>query len=715
MPSLASSRSDPNATTSSSSTPSALSAKLLQHHLSHTTISPDECGIPSALPTSPSYPSPAVSRNINSAPPTSSEPLNFTSFLSLFPSIDASSPAPVFRLGSALFDPVDLRLGRSKRNGLDSGTSITPDIRNRVSTLRRKAALSKWLEDVVKPNVDGDLLAYTAADAAFTHLTGHQISQASASAADGGYIKLSTLISQAGGDDLFKDYILSQLEIWKSEKLSPGSNAALTSSPNGLVGRSVWRVYKLLSGLIQYEGPDTRAGDDIFTGLDWKRVFGLCLWYGTSVDASVSDVVKVYESILEESQESDVSRPVPKWIASKPKKGLSSSLGSSPLGLFAAAQQTQPEDPLYILIKLHADPALSLSKALNPLSFAPTGLDWGIGMCWHLYIILSRVMRIRDFADRGNRGIRPTTRRPGGSLVNGFGGSDRDDSSTDGLSNQGDDSFPPEGHSPSADLLTTGYAFILESWGMLQEAAFVLMHLEGSAGRAKALKELLARSAPNLDDWMTRGLVGSLKLPMYWVDEAKATYELDQGNIYTAYELYISAQLFNAAHNLALLDLAPDAVIRKDLGLLRNLFAPFDMVGRRDKVENWFVRGKVFLDYMEIMTKLPKLLNEVAAENEERPSIPDATQEAAMDELSKRALKTISLLPDILHRSRQVDPRHPAALEEMSKDLLKLVERVKPLLLTRIQPPTISVFDGATKINLVRGIGYARFLQSIEA
>lgn len=132
------------------------------------------------------------------------------------------------------------------------------------------------------------------------------------------------------------------------------------------------------------------------------------------------------------------------------------------------------------------------------------------------------------------------------------------------------------------------------------------------------------------------------------------------------------------------------------------------------------------------MTKLPKLLDEVAAENEERASIPDATQAEDIDRFSKRAPKIIALLPNIFHRNRTVDARHAASLEEMSKDLLKLIERAQPLLLvrfflcvfegvltsvlqSRIQEPTLNVLDGATKINLVRGIGYARFLQSIEA
>ena len=39
--------------------------------------------------------------------------------------------------------------------------------------------------------------------------------------------------------------------------------------------------------------------------------------------------------------------------------------------------------------------------------------------------------------------------------------------------------------------------------------------------RAKAVKELLTRCAARLDDWVTRGLVGSLKLPMAWINEAK--------------------------------------------------------------------------------------------------------------------------------------------------------------------------------------------------
>jgi len=248
---------------------------------------------------------------------------------------------------------------------------------------------------------------------------------------------------------------------------------------------------------------------------------------------------------------------------------------------------------------------------------------------------------------------------------------------------------------------------------MIQEAAFVLLHLEGSVGREKAIKDLLARSGHKLDSWTALGLAGTLKLPMPWIDEAKALHALDDGDMFSAFELYLSAQMYNTAHNLAILELAPDAIIRKDMDLLRTFFIRFDSDGRRDKIEHWFIRGKVLLDYVDTMTRLPKLLEEVAAENEEAETMIDGAQAAAIDVLAKRIPKIIVLLPDIFIRARSTDDRHPAAVEEMSKDLLKLAERANPDLLSQVQRPTLGILDGAAKINLVQGIGYSRFLQSI--
>ena len=60
------------------------------------------------------------------------------------------------------------------------------------------------------------------------------------------------------------------------------------------------------------------------------------------------------------------------------------------------------------------------------------------------------------------------------------------------------------------------------------------------------------------------------------------------GNVYEAYDLYLSAGLYNTAHDLAVLELAPDAINRHDMELLKSLFERF--VGR--PVDGWHDRGK---------------------------------------------------------------------------------------------------------------------------
>ncbi|KAG5649895.1 hypothetical protein H0H81_001566, partial [Sphagnurus paluster] len=594
---------------------SSLAAKLLQHHLSNSPITPDEDGIPFATP--------------NSAA------LHFSSFASLFPSADRSYEASLFRLGQALFDEVDLRLGGS----------ITVDIRNRITSVRRKAALSAWLENVVEPTLEAELRANTAADApsvAFTLLTGHQTEKAVTVAMDGGYLKLASLIAQAGGDWEFREDLKDQLQLWKDQRI------------DAHIDESVRKVYALLAGIVEGAVEGSRGGGlekaadiDVLKGLDWKRAFGAHLWFSEPVDAPIAQVFQAYDQLVKRTtaNERHVARPLP-WYAEKT---------SDAPALWNLPSTSNVADGLFSLIRLHAEPACSLSQILTPLSFGTSPVDYSLA--WHLYIILSRCMRVRDFADRGD---------PLGRVRR------MDDSFAE---DEEDDEDKQEGHSPSADLLASGYAFQLEGLGMIQEALFVLLHIEGSAGREKAIKDLLARSAAKLDEWMTRGIVGSLKIPLPWVLEAKALNALDKGEIYEAYELFLEAGLYNAAHDLAVLELAPDAIIRHDLELLKNLFVKF--IGRQ--VDAWHVRGKVFLDYVQVMTRLPELV-EAHAED----AVSDAVHDTEIDDLTKSVPRLIGLLPDVLRDTS--DPRHSAALSEMVSGMVAQVNKLRPLVLSQVQP-----------------------------
>ncbi|KDQ58796.1 hypothetical protein JAAARDRAFT_34652 [Jaapia argillacea MUCL 33604] len=624
-------------------------SKLLQHHLSNSPISPDADGVPFANP-SPS--------------------LNFSSFFPLFSPSDRSFQSSLFHLGHALFDELDLRLGES----------VSVDVRNRVLALRRKAALSQWLEEAVAPTVDRELKANPLADSAsivFTHLTGNQVEKACEAAMDGGNVRLATLISQSGGDDEFKADLESQLQIWRDEKIDVH------------IREDVRKVYALLAGIVDVlEGSKgsglEKCGDvDMTKGLDWKRAFGLRFWFGEGLDVGIRQIFEGFEWAWKNGGEGGAVEPVP-WYKELPN---SSSQGSGSGLAWTLPPDAMVPDGLYSLIKLFADPTCSLSHILTPFSFSPSPADYSI--LWHLYIILSRCMRVRDFADREDSGVGV---RSDARMV------DNDD-----REEEEEEEDWVEGHSPTADLLASMYALQLEQMGLVQEALFVLLHIEGSAGREKAIKDMLLRSAPSLDEWMTRGVIGSLKIPIAWINEAKAIYALNNGNVYDAYELYLTAGLYNPAHELAVLELAPDAVIRHDLLLLRGIFEKIE----GHPVDGWHVRGKAFMDYVHVMNRLPEL----HAQMSDVDAIPDAAQALELEELTRLVPRLIAILPDVL-RDR-TDPRHNVAVAEMISGLMNRLDKVKPLALaqTKVQPTLVSE---ATRLRHIHSTAYQRFLNTIE-
>lgn len=440
---------------------------MLSHHLSNTPVEPDADGVPCANP---------------------STDLNFSSFVSLFPATDNSLEASIFRLGRALFDQLDLHL-----------SDTTPaDIKSKIEAVRRKFALSEWLQAVVAPTVDAELRENSTgfwAKSVFSLLTGNQIEKACDLSISAGNVRLATLLSQCPGDEELKEDLHTQLALWREQKI------------DAHLDLNVRKVYALLAGMaetLQGSGdlgieraPDLALG----AGLDWKRAFGLHLWFGEPLESPISNIFESYRR-LSASTGSGVAPPKP-WYTESPIADGASSAWKLPL-------DAQPPDALYSLIRLFAEPSCSLSSVLEPLSFGPSPIDCRLS--WHLYILISRCLRIRDFADRGDPGAQTTQGEDEGVHV--------------------------EGHSPSADLLANSYAAQLERLGLVQEAVFVLLHIEGSVGyvshhrsvvtlltinlrRKRAIKELLTRSASKLDDWMIRGLVGSLKIPMAWVNEAK--------------------------------------------------------------------------------------------------------------------------------------------------------------------------------------------------
>ncbi|KIY50405.1 hypothetical protein FISHEDRAFT_38847 [Fistulina hepatica ATCC 64428] len=661
-----------------------MSERFLQHHLAHTQILPDDDGIPFA--------DPSVS---NLSRPV----LNFESFTKLFGTTDDSDDALIFRLGHALFDPMDLRLA----------DSVPPEIRDRAAHLRRKAALSSWLKQAVEGAVANELRsppprvlnshsAAASAYAIFTYLTGHQIENACNEAVKGKFFRLATLIAQVSdnagtgaGDPLFCEDVMDQLRIWRTQKIDVH------------IDEFVRRIYALLAGVINSQ--DTAQGqsqfDNVSKDLDWKRLLGLYLWYIEPVDSSVTDVWEVF---TQHSPSTAVSRPSTTQKHSLP--GL------------------EKGDLLYGLVRLFADPACSLSEIFDP--FAPPRsrgskppaegssadsdpppqmADYTLP--WHLYILLSRCMQARDFPDRQK-------------------------SESDGWVNEyKDDATSVDvilGHSPTADLLCSSYAYQLESLGMLQEAVFVLEHIEGGAGRKRAIGDLLARQAAKLDEWCLRALVGSLNLPMGWVLSAQATYALECNHPYQAYEILIRAAQFHMnddpnfttrkdsflyfqrAHTIAMTYLAPEAILRQDWHLLKTLFAPFE----GQPVEGWDIGGKVLMEFTTTIQHVAELQE---LRQQDGTAVADSTHATAMEHYIKIVIpRLMGILPDIMQRSDVHDPRgrealqHKAALREMLTCLTELLSRENPLVASTLPA---AVTEG-TKLQLIRNAATTLFMRRVE-
>lgn len=508
--------------------------------------------------------------------------LRFHDFARLFDGGDRSHEAKIWRLGIALFDEIDLKLP----------PAADEDLSHRVMGIRRKLALSRWLEQAVAPSVDSELLSTSTDQPAkiFSLLSGNQVERAVQAALDGKDLRLATLVSQIGGPAEFKEQVMRQLEDWKKYKVNPHLSAGYR------------RIYALLAGVMDVspgeKGPAGCADVVIAHGLDWKRAFGLRLWYGSPFEDSISDVLASYTSAL--GHAAAPAQPLPPY--------LESPLTAS--GSKTWSMSTEPTDILYNLIRLYSDAAVSLDQTLEARACSSSPFDQRVP--WHLYVLLSRVLQKRDFEDR------------------------------------------EDGYSATGDRLTQGYARQLEETGQWTWAAFLLQHLETTDGREAALKALLHRH-PNPNGADETFLTGRLKIPSAWIDEARAAAFGSDGDVWQEYHATVRAELYDRAHRILLQKLAPEAVLRGDLQLLRRLCGQIEDTG----VTGWEYGGKLFIDYADLLEHARELLASVIRAGDE----PDPFEAARLAKLASTLPRTLQLLPGLFPDKNDV--QQTAVLSDM--------------------------------------------------
>ncbi|KAG8992975.1 hypothetical protein FRB94_008235 [Tulasnella sp. JGI-2019a] len=578
--------------------------RLLRVQQHETDIESDEDGVPIATPRS---------------------SLTFGAFAALFPVKDELHEASVWRLGDALFNASDL--------GLSS--DVSGDVRQEVQALRFKTSVSQWLEETVAHDVELQLQneTQTSAENVFRMLTGHQVERAVEAAAAGGDTFLSILVAQAGGDKSFRHMVFSQLDMWKEDV-------------NTFIDPYYRKVLALLAGAadkldLPSDGNTGRrqSKDDlrVALGLDWKRAFGLQLWYGTSLDERVEYAFDLYLDSFTASKESEaVARPLP-WYQEAASRATGLIRWKMPH--HSSLHGEEPTyDVLFRMVQLAIQQELPLESVLTPRASGPSPLDYRLS--WHLYMLISVVLGRRDFGDRLEIG------RGGGTDAEGDITLDRG----------------KVGTSLKAQLLTVGYAFQLESLGKKEEAVFILLHLEQAEGRANMVKHLLARHS---GEWDEDYLTADLKIPVAWIAEANGIRARYDNRLMDAYRWFLQGEQYQLAHDIAVEFLAPEAVIMSDMNLLEELFDALDP----SAIVGWHEKGNLFLEYAQCKLRIEALVQSLAMD---RDAVPDAAQRDQMATLQRHVPHLLEHVPKLFEYRTEKDIKQRVCLSEMMSELTRM-------------------------------------------
>ncbi|KAG0138853.1 nuclear protein 96-domain-containing protein [Tuber indicum] len=444
----------------------------------------------------------------------------------------------VWELASVLWDPIAGELALEEES---------QEMIEYMQETCRKERLSKFLEALVEAAADEHVHgATTLEEVAIAHLTAHRVEQACASLLEAGDFRLANLITMVGGDAKLRSSIEKQLEQWKNK-------GVLAEIPI-----PIRALYELLAGNTCYSegvrGPPEDAAPNFFIldrfNLDWKRGFGLRLWYGCADEEPIGNAVVDYETDMREYPEA-VPAPKP-WYHTE-----------------ASPARDDAIDILWGLLKLYADRELNLEEVLAPMNMTTSFIDYRLS--WQLRTMLAR-KGIRDFS--------------GGKLHRRI----------DGL-----DEFIA---GSMADQTTIDFAGELETLGMWEWAIFVLLHLTDTDSRETAVRNVIGKHIDELKSAegadvgrKLEFLEKTLLIPKNWICEARALQARSAGEHSLEAEYLLAAQAWNEAHKTVVKKVAPEAVISGHLEDLKSILAKFEDV---DLVDKWNLGGQIYLDYIHL-------------------------------------------------------------------------------------------------------------------
>jgi nuclear pore complex protein Nup98-Nup96 len=516
--------------------------------------------------------------------------LNFADLAKVVP-ID--NPAGIYeyqawQLLSILFDEVD-----------QVPSDMTAEHLDHHRERYRKDKLSEFWESLVRQEAEEHARqAETNEEQAIAYLSAHNIPDACNALLGGLDLRLATMVAQIGGDLAMRQDMASQIEEWR--RLDVLSE----------MEESVRALYELIAGNCaqsegkQLDGPENKATTFSiaqYFGLDWRRAFGLRLWYGTLVDEPIELAVAQFADALRDGQEA--VRPTP-WFTRHPD-GMS----------WDDPDADDREDILWGILKLYASSKLHLPANVEDV-LAPenvSGHPLNARLSFQLFhFFKSRLDNDDEYLDR--RVSMPTVRHGDGlrqSFMSSTTSAVMDEQSGNPLIELG-------------DKLALTYAASLHTSKHWKTALFVYTHLSSPAMREHYIRSLLAQHSKSFSlhesEETYRYLVQDLDIPNEWLHAAAALQAKTDGDNLRQTMHLIKAGELGEAHEVLCRSVGPESIISRDYDALRELLgefvptpsgSPIDETASissrararhpKEPVPGWTRGGQIYFDYIHLL------------------------------------------------------------------------------------------------------------------
>ncbi|KAF1946052.1 hypothetical protein EJ02DRAFT_336826 [Clathrospora elynae] len=500
-----------------------------------------------------------------------------------------TDPAPVEFSDMAKSVAIDTRAGSHEQQAwqllsllFDDADKVPTGVRDEDMQTYRKEKLSEFWKTLVRDDAQRhSQQAESAEERAIAQLSSNDVADACHTLLDGLDLRLATMIAQIGGDATMRQSMVAQIEEWRRlDVLSEMEDAHRA-------------LYELLSGnCAQSEGKvgagrENRASTFNISsrfGLDWRRAFGLRLWYGTMTNEPIELAVAQFADAIRDGKE-DV-KPVPWFVEENADMGWNDPLAE------------HREDLLWGILKLYASTKLELPANVEDVlaSENVSGNPLNARLSFQLFQLFKSRRDDDKEADERKVGM-PTARGDGqGSL--------RSSLQSWTIPAAENDMQAADPLVELSDKITLTYAASLHTSEHWTTAIWVYTHLSSPTMREHYIRSLLNQFSSTYP--ITEGdttytcLTQDLHIPPTWLHAAAALHAKTQGDAVQEATHLIKAEEFEEAHEVLCRRVGPDAIISRDFDAFRELLGE-SISGRMGRVPGWAQGGQIYFDYMQLI------------------------------------------------------------------------------------------------------------------